>query len=138
MKHEYLLFGLVFNKPTIEQVIKKLVLSQNFKSSRSDGFYKKGVLRNFPKFTGKHPCQSLFFNKVACNFIKKETLAQVFSCEFFSKFLRTPFSHNTFGRQLLCIAENIHQYNAKLSRVTFFVNVNIFLCLTVSISDKVT
>ena len=57
MKHEYLLFGLVFNKPTIEQVIKKLVLSQNFKSSRSDGFYKKGVLRNFPKFTGKHPCQ---------------------------------------------------------------------------------
>ena len=46
---------------------------------------KKGVLINFTKFTGKHLCQSLFFNKVAgaaCNFIKKETLAQVFSCEF--------------------------------------------------------
>ena len=28
-------------------------------------FYKKGVLKNFAKFTGKHPCQSLFFNKVA-------------------------------------------------------------------------
>ena len=28
-------------------------------------FYKKGVLRNFTKFTGKHLCQSLFFNKVA-------------------------------------------------------------------------
>ena len=26
---------------------------------------KKGVLRNFSKFTGKHLCQSLFFNKVA-------------------------------------------------------------------------
>ena len=26
---------------------------------------KKGVLRNFAKFTGKHLCQSLFFNKVA-------------------------------------------------------------------------
>ena len=25
---------------------------------------KKGVLRNFTKFTGKHLCQSLFFNKV--------------------------------------------------------------------------
>ena len=24
----------------------------------------KGVLRNFEKFTGKHMCQSLFFNKV--------------------------------------------------------------------------
>ena len=30
---------------------------------------KKGVLRNFAKFTGKHLCRSLFFNKVAgaCN-----------------------------------------------------------------------
>ena len=26
---------------------------------------KKGVLRNFSKFTGEHLCQSLFFNKVA-------------------------------------------------------------------------
>ena len=25
----------------------------------------KGALRTFSKFTGKHPCQSLFFNKVA-------------------------------------------------------------------------
>ena len=30
-----------------------------------------------------------FFNK-ACNFVKKETLKQVFSCKF-AKFLRTPF-----------------------------------------------
>ena len=28
-------------------------------------FYKKGTLKNFAKFTGKHLCQSLFFNKVA-------------------------------------------------------------------------
>ena len=28
-------------------------------------FYEKGVPRNFTKFTGKHLCQSLFFNKVA-------------------------------------------------------------------------
>ena len=28
-------------------------------------FCKKGVLRNFAKFTGKNLCQSLFFNKVA-------------------------------------------------------------------------
>ena len=26
---------------------------------------KKGVFENFAKFTGKHLCQSLFFNKVA-------------------------------------------------------------------------
>ena len=50
-------------------------------------FRKKGVLRNIAKYTGKHLHQSLFFNKVlrlasAFNLIKKETLAQVFSCEF--------------------------------------------------------
>ena len=36
-----------------------------FRSSRPEVFCKKGVLRNFAKFTGKHMCQSLFFNKVA-------------------------------------------------------------------------
>ena len=44
----------------------------------------KGVLRNFSKFTGKHLCQSLFFNKGAgwpATLLKKR-LAQVFSCEF--------------------------------------------------------
>ena len=56
----------------------------------------KVVLRNFARFTGKHLCQSLFFNKVAgrrpqaCNFIKKETLVQVFPSEF------CEISKNTF------------------------------------------
>ena len=62
-------------------------------------FCKKGALRNFTKFAAKHLRQSLFFNKIesleACNFIKKEALAQVFSFEFceISKntfFYRTP------------------------------------------------
>ena len=55
---------------------------------------KKGVLKNFAKSTGKHLCQSLFFNKVAgltCIFIKKETLAQVSSCEFREIFKNTFF-----------------------------------------------
>ena len=68
----------------------------NIESSRPEVFCKNGALRNFSKFTGKHLCQSLFFNKVAgikpeaCNSIKKETLAQVFSCEF------CEISKNTF------------------------------------------
>ena len=49
-------------------------------------FCKKGVLKNFAKFTGKHLCQSFFFNKVVSlrpvTLLKKVTLAQVFSCEF--------------------------------------------------------
>ena len=73
-------------------------LHKRDRSTRPEVFCKNGVLRNFAKFTGKHLCQNLFFNKVvgkACNFIKKESLAQVFSCEFceISKktfFYRTP------------------------------------------------
>ena len=58
------------------------------RSSHPEMFCKKGILKNSAKFKGKHLYQSLFFNKVAghrpqaCSFIKKETLTQVFSCEF--------------------------------------------------------
>ena len=41
---------------------KEAVASQFFSFSQ---FCVKGVLRSFEKFTGKHLCQSLFFNKVA-------------------------------------------------------------------------
>ena len=64
---------------------------------------KKGVLRNFAKFTGKHLCQSLFYIKLqaeACNFTEKKTLAQVFSCEF-SEISENTFFQNTSERLLL-------------------------------------
>ena len=35
-----------------------------YRSSCPDVFREKGILRNFTKFTGKHLCQSLYFNKV--------------------------------------------------------------------------
>ena len=57
----------------------------HLRSSHRSFSVKKGVLRNFVKFTGKHLCQSLFFNKVAApaTLLKKETLTQVFSSEFY-------------------------------------------------------
>ena len=42
--------------------------SQNWATCRSSHrrcSVRKGVLRNFTKFTGKQLCQNLFFNKVA-------------------------------------------------------------------------
>ena len=48
------------------------------------------ILRNFTKSTGKHLCQSLFFN------IKKESLAQVFFCEF-CEISKNTFFLNTSG-----------------------------------------
>ena len=75
---------------------------RNFRSSHQRCSIIKGVLRNFAKFTGKHLCQSFFFNKK--HFIKKEILAQVFSCEFceiskntfFTEHLRTTASEIYF------------------------------------------
>ena len=52
-----------------------------FRSRHRRCSVRKGVLKNFAKFTGKNLCQSLFFNKVA-GLSKKETLGQVFFCEF--------------------------------------------------------
>ena len=37
---------------------------QNVRNSHRRCFIKKGVLKNFAKFSGKRLCQSLFFNKV--------------------------------------------------------------------------
>ena len=85
------------------EIFKNTFFTEHFRdrSSHRRCSVKKGVLRNFAKFTGKHLCQRLFFNKAwACNFIKKEFLAQVFSSDF-EKFLRTPFSQNTSGQLLL-------------------------------------
>ena len=69
-------------------------------------FYKKGVLKNFTKFTGKHLCQSLFVNKVAgprpATLLKKRLWHRCFSINCV-KGLRTPFLQKTSGPLLLKI-----------------------------------
>ena len=89
-----------------------------YRSSHQRCSIKKGVLRNSTKFTGNHSCQSLFFNKVAGHFVKKETLAQVFSYNFCET------SKNTFGRPLL--------------HLTFFAKVSLFLLKSSSIKVLIT
>ena len=59
------------------------------------------VLILFVNFSVVGGCDDTYYGKTkpqACNFIKKETLAQVLSCELCVKFLRIPFLQNTFGR----------------------------------------
>ena len=72
-----------------------MVSTSIYRRSHQRCSVRKGVLRNLTKFTGKHPCQSLFFDKVAglrktpvpeCLFC----LARVFSSEF------CEISKNTF------------------------------------------
>ena len=67
-------------------------------------FCKKRCFRNFAKFTGKHLCQSLFFNKVAslrlATVLKKRPWRRCFPMNF-EKFLRTPILKNTSWLLLL-------------------------------------
>ena len=73
---------------------------------------KKVFIKFFTKFTGKHLCQSLFFNKVAglrpetCNFIKKIIWHRNFP-ENFAKFLTTPFLTQHLRWLLLYVLDNI-------------------------------
>ena len=45
------------------------------------GSVKKGVYRNFAKFTGKHLCQGLTFKKVAGLLLLKRNKSRVFSVD---------------------------------------------------------
>ena len=65
-----------------------------YESSHKKCSVKKGVLKNFAEFSGQHLCQSLFFHNVSgsSTFLQKETLAKVFSWEFFEIFKNTFFT----------------------------------------------
>ena len=69
------------------------------RSSSPEVFCENGVLRHFAKFTGKHLCQSLFFNKVAGHKCFPEN---------FSKFLRTPFFYRT---PLVAASEHVKPFS---------------------------
>ena len=75
-----------------------LVRLGGYRSSHRSCSVRKGVLKNFAKFTGKHLCQSLFFNKVAglrpVTLLKRRPWHRCFPVNF-AKFLRIPFLQNT-------------------------------------------
>ena len=64
----------------------QLVLQNHTQKQPPEAFYKKDVLKNFAKFTGKHQYQKLFF--------KIEALTQLFSCEFYEIFKNTLFKEH--------------------------------------------
>ena len=87
--------------------IQRSIINGSFNSGRSIQrrcSVRKGVLENFAKFTRKHLCRSLFLIKLqtACNFIKKETLAKVFSYEF------CEISKNTFCYRTPLLAASVN------------------------------
>ena len=80
-------------------------------------FYKKGTLKNFAKFTGKHLCQSLLFNKVAgLRFaaVSNKRLWQRCFLLNFVQFLRTPSLQNTSGQLLHYLRKPCKRMNLNL------------------------
>ena len=99
--HFYTVVYFIFLRFLLKQTV--LIAPKIDKSSHQRCVHKKSVLKNFGKFTGKHLCQSLFFNKVAGlgppTSLKKKLGHRFFPVNFM-KFLRTPFLQNTSGRLL--------------------------------------
>ena len=96
-------FGLNTEKYRIEET--------PYRSSHRRCSVKNGVLRNFVKFTEKHLCQSLFFNKVAglksAPLLKKRLWHRCFPVNF-GKFLRTPFYRPPLGDCFCPYLNNFH------------------------------
>ena len=88
----------------------QLICDKTLRTIRPEVFCKKGVLRNFAKFMGKHLCQSLFFNKVAV--LKKRLWYRCFPINLWN------FS-NTFNREHLLETDSKH--------MTHFVSLNLSL-----------
>ena len=84
--------------------------TQFYISSHPKVFCKKDVLRNSAKFTEKHLCQSLFFNKVAGlrppTLLKKRLQHRCFPVNFVN-FLRKPFYIEHLWQLLLILSESI-------------------------------
>ena len=91
-----------FTKPSWRLLLNAFLLN-SFKISHRRCSLRKGILRNFAKFTGKHLCQGLLSNKVAGGGLVFSL--RIHSCfpVNFPKFLRTHFLQNTFRRLLLPI-----------------------------------
>ena len=68
----------------------------NNRSSRSEVFLGKGVLKICSEFTGEHPCRSVISTKLLCNFYEitlRRGCSPVNSMHIF----RTPFLKSTSG-----------------------------------------
>ena len=95
--HKKLTYGMLVHSPqtTFHRIIiYKFVWIYLGRSSCPEVFCKKDVLRNIAKLTGKHLCQSLFFDKVAglrLLFVLKKRLWYGCSPVNFVKFLRALF-----------------------------------------------
>ena len=103
----------------------------SYRSSHRRCSVKKGVLRNFAKFTEKHLCQSPLFNKVAglksATLIKKRHWHVFFPLNF-AKFLRTPFYRTPLGDCFCPYLNTFHSVLFTFTCLFLFTLIYPYLC----------
>ena len=87
-------------KNRVGKADEKMGSLSSFRSSHSEVFLRKGVLKICHKFTGEHPFWSVISIKLQSNFIESP-LWHGFSPLHVLRIFRTPFPRNTFGWLLL-------------------------------------
>ena len=112
----------------------KSFIRENFPKIRKDRnslqrcFIKIDILKNFTKFWGKRLGQGLLSDKVqTCNFIKKEALVLVLSCEFceifkntiFTEHLRMTASGKRDKNELISFYQFLFDGNSSYSKIRF-------------------
>ena len=60
--HPVFLLGLDKHGVTLSVILLHFIMNVILKKQPLEVLYKKGLLKNFVKFKGKHLCQGLFFN----------------------------------------------------------------------------
>ena len=92
-----------------------------YRSSQQRCSINKCVLKNFPKFLGKHLCQSLFFNKVAGYFCKVFFRKHFFFSQYYKH------GQNILERlQLLCEIAHYGKSSIPIFKESFASNDKIF------------
>ena len=100
---------------------------RTLRSSRLEVFCKKGLLKNFANFTGKHLCQSLFFNENAglspATLLKKRPCHKCFLVNF-ANFLGTPFLYNSSSGCFWTLNKRINEWSIMYNSVLSDSNIN--------------
>ena len=85
------------------------------KSSRTEVFLGKGVLKTCSKFTGEFPCRSVISIKLLCNLIEIKIQHGCSSVNLLH-ISRTTFPKNTSGRLLLVFVSATFEYHKMVKK----------------------
>ena len=121
----------IFSSKIQSKVHRLLKTFANSEAATRSVLLEKPALKSLTKFTGKHLCQSLFFDKVtglrSAALFKKRPWHRFFPVNF-AKFLRTPFLYRTPLDDCFCELLKLANFQQKFQKCLKFSNYKSFWC----------